>query len=123
MTNVTPSALTVTALAGASIAAPRSPALAASQTVPANGSAAFTWTCTTSTAPTVPGNLTFSATASGDAGATTCAASTSESVIVTPPLTFKAQVKNPPGVNVATNQADSDPGLPVHPGQRLLRHG
>ena len=29
-----------------------------------------------------------------------------ESVIVTPALTFKAQVKNPPGVNVATNQAD-----------------
>ena len=111
--NVTPSALTVTASgAGAYSCATLTGPSPASQTVPANGSAAFTWTCTTSTTPTVPGNLAFSATASGDAGATTWASSASESVIVTPPLTFKAEVKNPPGVNVATNQADMTLAFP-----------
>ena len=113
VTGVTPSALTVTASgAGAYSCATLTGPSPASQTVPANGSATFTWTCTTSTAPTVPGNLAFSATASGDAGATTFASSTSQSVIVTPALTFKAQVNNPPGVNVATNQADMTLAFP-----------
>ncbi|MFZ1594459.1 MAG: DNRLRE domain-containing protein, partial [Anaerolineae bacterium] len=117
VTGVTPSALTVTASgAGAYSCATLTGPNPASQTVPANGSATFTWTCTTSTAPTVPGNLTFSATASGDAGATTFASSTSQSVIVTPPLTFKAQVNNPPGVNVATNQADMTLAFPATQG-------
>ena len=112
VTNVAPSALTVTASgAGAYSCATLTGPTPASQTVPANGSATFTWTCTTSTAPTVPGNLAFSATASGD-GPTTWASSSSESVIVTPALTFKAQVKNPPGVNVATNQADMTLAFP-----------
>ncbi len=106
VTSVTPSALTVTAAGGgtyscATLTGP-SPA---SQTVAANSSATFTWTCTTNTAPTLSGSLTFSATASGT-GPTTWTSSSSESALVTPPLTFKAEVKTPPGVAVATNQAD-----------------
>ncbi len=113
MTNVAPSALTVTASgAGAYSCATLTGPSPASQNVPASGSATFTWTCTTSTTPTVPGNLAFSATASGDGGATAFASSTSQSVIVTPPLTFKSQVNNPPGVPVATNQADMTLAFP-----------
>ena len=122
--NVTPSALTVTASgAGAYSCATLTGPSPASQTVPANGSAAFTWTCTTSTAPTVPGNLAFSATASGDGGATTWASSSSESVIVTPPLTFKAAGEEPARRERGHQPGRPDPGLPLHPGQRLLRHG
>ena len=68
-----------------------------------NGSATFTYTCTVA-AGTSPGVLTFKATPSGTVGGA-WAQGTANTVLVTPPLTFTATIKNPPGVNAITNQA------------------
>ncbi len=112
--NASTSALSVTGDYACAVLTAPSPA---SQAVPANGAATFTWTCTTNTAPTQPGRIAFSATASGDAGATTFALSTSETILVTPPLTFKVTVNNPPGVPEATNQAEAALSFPATLGQ------
>lgn len=73
----------------------------ASATVGASGTT-FTWTYQ-ATAGTSIGQLTFGITASS--GATTWASATSNSVIVTPNLTFNATVNAVPGVSVISNTA------------------
>ena len=54
----------------------------------------YEWTCTT-TAGSLPGSVKFSATASGDAGATTFAAATTNTVLVSPILQFQVTVNAP----------------------------
>lgn len=49
----------------------------------------------------------------GSGGGTSWAASTSETIRVTPPLTFKVTVNNPPGVPVANNQAQAELSFPA----------
>ncbi len=98
--NVTPSALTPAATGGAS-AVCGSPT-PASQNVAANSSVEFTWTCTV-TAGANPGSLRFSASATGD-GPVSFPSATSNSVLVSPVLTFSATVNSPaPASGVINN--------------------
>ncbi|RIL10424.1 hypothetical protein DCC79_08055, partial [bacterium] len=109
-TNVAPSSMTITGANGAN-ATCGSPS-PTSQTVPANGSATFTWTCTITAVGSTPGSVTFAASATN--GTTTWSSSTSNGVIVSPVLQFQALVSNPPGVNVVTNQATlEDANIPT----------
>lgn len=86
--NVTPSTLTVTPTGGASASC--SGPTPASQNIPANGAVEFTWSCTV-TPGTSLGSLTFSASATG-AGPVSFPTATSNSVLVSPVLTFQATV-------------------------------
>lgn len=110
VTNVAPSAVTIATANGAN-ATCGSPS-PTSQTVPANGSATFTWTCTITAVGTVPGSVTFAASATN--GTTTWSSSTSNGVIVSPVLQFQVLVSTSPGVNVVTNQATlEDANIPT----------
>ena len=102
--NVTPSALTVTPVNGAGV----SPANCGSPTPPNQNLAAgvlgsFTWTCTVS-AGANPGSLTFSGSATG-IGPVTFPAATSNSILVTPVLSYTGAVSASPGVSVVRNNA------------------
>ncbi len=102
--NVAPSTLTVTnGLAGATATGCSAPS-PTTVTVPANGSATFSWTCTASVPANTYDSVTF--TASAGNGTKTWSTSTSNSVIIGRPLTFQVTVNSPPGVPVATNTAD-----------------
>jgi len=101
--NVSPSTLAVTGVSGANASCGgASPGV---QNVPNGGSATFTWTCTASIG-TTPGEVTFAASASN--GTQTWSSATSNSVVVSPQLTFQATVNNPAGVDVVENQATLD---------------
>jgi hypothetical protein len=76
--------------------------------ISAGGSAEFTWTCTASAGPVVPGSVTFAASASGtDArGApATFQPATSNSVLIAPPLTFQVTVSDSPLGDRVDNRA------------------
>jgi uncharacterized repeat protein (TIGR01451 family) len=74
--------------------------------VPANTPTIFTWTCTVNSS-TTPGSVVFNTSATGTTPATTWATATSNSVLVSPPLTFKVTVNNsiPTDVYEVTNVA------------------
>lgn len=88
--NVVPGALTVTGTGGATASC--TGPTPASQNIPANGTVEFTWTCTV-TPGANPGSLTFSASATGS-GPTSFASATSNSVLVSPVLSFQAIVNS-----------------------------
>ncbi|MCB9162289.1 MAG: carboxypeptidase regulatory-like domain-containing protein, partial [Caldilineaceae bacterium] len=98
--NVTPGTLTVTDLnsAGASVnpanCGTAQLASADDDIANANDPVVYTWTCTAQAGAGI-GNLTFSGAASGDGGSTTFAAATSNSVLVSPALSYQAKVVNP----------------------------
>ena len=71
----------------------------------------FEWTCTV-TAGSIPGSIRFNANATGS-GPTTFGTATSNSVLLTPPLTWQAVVNSPVTVNVVENTAllNSDQGI------------
>jgi uncharacterized repeat protein (TIGR01451 family) len=112
-TGVTPSALTVNGVNGASaVCGPPSPG---SQSIPAGTPITFDWTCTASaTAGQLLGQLTFEASAVGDNVA--FANAVSHSVMVTRPLQFQVLVDDPLDANqttiVNTGIADSDQTFP-----------
>ena len=122
ITDVTPSALTVTDTNGAS--ATCGSASPATQDVISGTVATFTYTCTAS-AGAVPGSVTFQADATGALG-DTFATATSNSVLVSPPLTFQVTVNGPPATvdvveNVAYIQDDSViPSTPSDPTETAL---
>lgn len=102
VTGVSPGAVAVDGASGAdALCGASSPAV---QDVPAGGSAVFTWTCTVAAVGSSPGSVTFSASAAGSGQ--TWSSATSNSVIVSPPLTMQVSVLNPPGVAVVENTAD-----------------
>lgn len=103
VSNVVPGAQTITDISGNGATASCGAPSPASQNVTANVPAFFTWTCTL-TAGALPGNLTFARGATGNGGVTFSSA-TSNSVIVTQPLTFQATVQNPAPVDVVHNTA------------------
>lgn len=110
--NISPSALTTTPTGGASCSALTGPTLVSADDDLANSSdkVIYQWECTAA-AGTNPGSLKFSASASGDGGATSFASATTNSVLVTPLLTFSATVKNPidpPGLQLVENTAIID---------------
>ncbi len=109
--NILPGALSTTPTGGASCATLTGPALAsADDDISGPGDpVVYTWECTTA-AGANPGSLRFSASATGD-GPTTFATATSNSVLVTPILTFSANVTNPlnpPGLPLVQNTAIID---------------
>jgi uncharacterized repeat protein (TIGR01451 family) len=102
VTNVVPSSpLTMTTSGASAVCTGPAPA---SQTVVSGTVATYAWNCTLTTTGNATGMITFTASATGFGGVQFAAAS-SESVIVVPPLTFRATVNNPPGVNTVDNLA------------------
>lgn len=100
--NVVPTTPTITATGGASATLTGGPT-PASVNLSADVPAYFTWTYKV-TAGTGPGSLTFSASATGDGGVA-FPSTTSNSVLVAPPLTFKVTVAEgapSPVTNTAT---------------------
>src|SRR5262249_55093509 len=90
--NVVPGTLTVTSKNGASCGSLTGPTLtsADNNATGDNDPVVYEWTCTVAAGAT-PGSLTFSDTATGN-GAVAFPAATSNSSIVSPPLTFTANV-------------------------------
>src|SRR6185295_6783148 len=80
------------------------------QSIAANGSLTFTWTCTNAYATgtnlgNTLGSLTFSAGATGTTPATTWNSATSNSLLITQPLTYQVTVNSGTGFNQVSNQA------------------
>ncbi|MBW6467239.1 MAG: DUF11 domain-containing protein, partial [Brevefilum sp.] len=90
--DVTPGTLDVVATGEASASCTQQAPI--TQNIPAGGSVQFSWICT-ATAGTSPGSLTFSGNATGDGGSTTFPSATTNSVLVSPVLTFQAKVTDP----------------------------
>ncbi len=99
--SVTPTALTPTATGGATaICTGPTPA---SQAIAANGTADFTWSCAVTPGAT-PGSLKWSASADGTSPTRTFPSATSNSVLVSPVLSFSATVDSPaPASGVINN--------------------
>ncbi|MCO6450571.1 MAG: DUF11 domain-containing protein [Caldilineales bacterium] len=100
-TNQSPGTLNQFATGGATASC--GPAVPATQNIPANGSAQYTWTCTL-TAGTSAGSIYF--TADPDGAGTAWAAGASNSVIIIQPLQFRVTVNPGSGLpkieNIAT---------------------
>ena len=95
---MTATALTVNATGGAgATCGAASPAGA--QAIAANGQVQFTYACTVTAGATVPGSVTFKTTPTAGGGAGAFVEATSNSVLVTPPLTFQVTVNNPATVS------------------------
>lgn len=95
--NVSPSGWTVTAAGGAaSCSSLTGPTLVSADDDIAdiNDGVVYEWACTVA-AGTTPDSLTFSASGTGDAGSTTFPVATSNSVLVSPNLTYQVTVENP----------------------------
>ena len=111
--SATPGTLTPTATGGASGSCTGpSPA---SQGIAANGSATFTWTCT-ATAGATPGSLRYTANGTGTSPSVSFPSATSNSMLVSPNLTYSATVNSPaPASGVVENtgllvKAGAEPG-------------
>jgi protocatechuate 3,4-dioxygenase beta subunit len=91
--NVTPSAVTITPTGAASASLLSGPTLlsADDDIADLNDPVVYEWTYSV-TAGTNPGSLTFTMSASGDAGATSFPSASSKGLIVSPVLTFQATV-------------------------------
>ena len=112
ITNISPSTIQVNGTAAGASCGAATLTSADDDISGAGDSVTFEWSCTVS-AGTLPEDITFQATASGDAGATTWPAAVSNSVIVTPVLTFQVTVDLvPPGTSIdnqASIEASMDP--------------
>ena len=127
VSNVAPGALTVTPTGGASCSTLTGPVLtSADDDISGAGDAVvYQWTCTVA-AGTNPGSLSFSDTASAGGGVT-FATATSNSVIVSPPLTYTVTVPvgapNPvvnAGLMAASGQTTSSPQVSTFTGSPNL---
>ena len=110
--NVTPGALTPTGVNGASASCPNPPVLLSANDDldgTTTDAVVWQWVCT-ATQGAVPGSVKFSAPASGTlppaegGGVVNFSAATSNSVLVSPPLTFQVTIDNPNSLTEVINQ-------------------
>ncbi len=106
--NITPSTPTVVNATGGATCTSITNADVGPKNIAANGTALFSWTCTVDDGTDV-GSMAFSANALGtdvrSGQPLAFASATSNSVLVSPPLTFEVTVNDPASVSPVTNQA------------------